>query len=468
MFKENNEKVNKSTFITYIVSSILLFVYLIMILLIKFSNVFPKSIVSELFAIFVLVFFYISLLVSIIFGILNFVKNKNKLVRKNIIIMYILIILINVLVLVIPNAIYDNSSEKAKTKLNTKAEELLDKLQGTESHILLYNELVKIDSQLSEFDKESYVSYNNNEELYICLEYNNRIMYGTKNNLKYSNTKYCEFNVEDASKRFALESYVKEHLESKYNIKIDEVNAHLVDQFCIDTCAPNTGRIEKFYIDYNNEIYHASVELINDKIVVTDDIEFDSNSNEENVENNQEELENVSCNYVAKQKKPNYSWIGNADESYFIDLNFECEKINVSIDESIQIVFNRNDFELEQALYENYDANIYINNNLVDGNLFKYSQTLDFSDSIEEDTFSVFKFNNLYFFTNYRASQCGGANTLITDANGKILKVIRSFTYTFNSDSTFTVHDSGSCPVIMNDNKDIIYKIEDNTIREVN
>lgn len=125
MFKENNEKVNKSTFITYIVSSVLLFVYLIMILLIKFSNVFPKSVVSELFAIFVLVFFYISLLVSIIFGIVNFVKNKNKLVRKNIIIMYILIVLINVLVLVIPNAIYNNSSEKAKTKLNTKAEELL-------------------------------------------------------------------------------------------------------------------------------------------------------------------------------------------------------------------------------------------------------------------------------------------------------------------------------------------------------
>lgn len=293
MFKENNEKVNKSTYITYIVSSALLFVYFIMILLIKFSNVFPKSVVSELFAIFVLVFFYISLLVSIIFGIVNFVKNKNKLVRKNIIIMYILIVLINVLVLVIPNAIYNNSSEKAKTKLNTKAEELLDKLQGTESHILLYNDLIKIDSQLSEFDKESYVSYNNNEELYICLEYNNRIMYGTKNNLKYSNTKYCEFDVTDAKKQFALESYVKEHLELKYNIKIDAIDAHLVDRICIDTCVPGTGRIEKFYIDYNNEIYHANVELINDVIVVTDDIEFNNNSNVEIENNNTQDDENT-------------------------------------------------------------------------------------------------------------------------------------------------------------------------------
>ena len=52
----------------------------------------------------------------------------------------------------------------------------------------------------TEFDKESYVSYNNNEELYICLEYKDRIVYGTKYNLKYSTKKYCEFDVTDVSK----------------------------------------------------------------------------------------------------------------------------------------------------------------------------------------------------------------------------------------------------------------------------
>ena len=281
MFKENKEKLNKNIIITYVASLVLLLVYLIMILLIKFSDVFPKSIVYELLAVFVLVFFYASLLVSIIFAVINFIKSKNKLIRKNIIIMYILIILINVLTLTIPNVIYNNASDVAKTKLYTKSEELLDKLNDTEDFILLYNDLIKIDNQLLEFDKESYASYNNDKELYICLEYNNRIIYGTKNNLEYSTTKYCEFDVTDVSKQFALESYVKEYLETKYNIEIDSIYAYIDDQICIDTCISNTGHIDAFYINYNDKKYEINVELVNGKMVITDDIEFDYSSNEE-------------------------------------------------------------------------------------------------------------------------------------------------------------------------------------------
>ena len=72
----------------------------------------------------------------------------------------------------------------------------------------------------------------------------------------------------------------------------------------------------------------------------------------------------------------------------------------------------------------------------------------------------------MYFFTNYIASQCGGADTLIVDKNGNVLKTIRNFTYTFNDDSTFTVHDYGNCFDI-NDDKEIVYKVENNMIVEI-
>lgn len=98
--------------------------------------------------------------------------------------------------------------------------------------------------------------------------------------------------------------------------------------------------------------------------------------------------------------------------------------------------------------------------------MFNYSLTNNWDDVISDSTFTVFKFKNLYFFTNYLAAQCGGANTLITDQNGKILKEIKSFTYTFNSDSTFTVHDYGNC-FEYDDDKDVIYKVEENTIKEI-
>ena len=170
MFKENNVKVDKSTRITYIISLLLLSLFLVINLLLNFSNIFSKSIIFYLITIFILVVFYISLLISVIFGIINFVKNKDKIVRKNIIIMYISIILVNVVCLVIPSKIYNVINDNYEEMLTKKAVELLEKLENTDEYILLYSDLKKFDSDVSKFDKKSYMLYKDKEELYICLE----------------------------------------------------------------------------------------------------------------------------------------------------------------------------------------------------------------------------------------------------------------------------------------------------------
>lgn len=166
------------------------------------------------------------------------------------------------------------------------------------------------------------------------------------------------------------------------------------------------------------------------------------------------------CDYKAEVKEPNYDWIGNPDESFNLDLSSDCEQFNINIDELIKLVFNRNESDDTYPLSRYFDVNIYINNNLVYTDLFN-------DVYIDENTFSVYKHNELYFFTNYLAAQCGGADTLIIDKSGEILKTISGFTYSLNTESTFTVHDYGNCFEI-NDDKDLTYEIKDNTIKENN
>lgn len=189
--------------------------------------------------------------------------------------------------------------------------------------------------------------------------------------------------------------------------------------------------------------------------------------------------DNNECYYTIEANNDNTDIFGNPDKVYHInldvinnnDLELKCEKSVVNIDDLVKIIFSRNDIQLENNINTdrivNYDLDIYINNNLIDSNVFKNSEANNWKHTVSSNSFRIYEFNNLYFFTNYAASQCGGAYTLIIDKSGNILKTINDFTYTFNTDNTFTVHDYGNCPVADSTGKDIIYKIEGNAIIEV-
>ncbi len=384
MLKENGVKVNKSTRITYIISLFLLLLFLVVNLLVKFSNIFPKSIFYDLITLSILVFFYISLFISVIFGIINFVKNKDKIVRKNIIIMYVLIILVNAVCLVIPSKIYNVMNENYEKILNKKAVDLLDKLENTDKYILLYNDLKSFDSDISKFGKESYMLYNNSKELYICLEYKNKIIYGVKDNFKYSTRKYCDFNSTKVSNTYALESYIKEYLESKYNIEIEEVESNIVDEFCIDaTCVPGTGHVQDFDVHYNNEIFVADLNVINDKIVITDNIQLDFSDN------------NV------KLAQLNEKFTNNE-----LTLNFIGEQTN----------------DIENGY--KYVLEIFIDNKQVDSKIFNDTTNKIIWSTNYASNFRVLTINNYYIFISSIAKQVNGDYVLILNKNGEF---VRSF-----------------------------------------
>lgn len=387
MLKENYVKVNKSTRITYIISSLLLSLFLVMNLLLKFSkfsNIFSKSIIFNLIIISVLVFFYISLLISVIFGIINFVKNKDKIVRKNIIIMYVLIILVNVVCLVIPSKIYNVINDNYEKMLTEKAVELLEKLENTDKYILLYSDLKKIDSEVSKFDKESYMLYSDKEELYICLEYKNRTVYGAKDDLEYSTRKYCEFDPTKVSNDYALESYIKEYLELKYNIEIEKVSSNIVDEFCIDaTCVSGTGHIHNFYVHYNNEIFEANLNIINNEIVITDNIQLDFSDNNVKLEQLNEKFTNNE-----------------------LTLKFIGEQTN----------------EIENGY--KYVLEIYIDNKQVDSKIFNNTANKLIWSTNYASKFRVLTINNYYIFISSVAKQVNGDYVLILNKNGEF---VRSF-----------------------------------------
>lgn len=266
-----NDSFNKGTKITYITSLILLLCYFVMILLIGFTDIIPNSIVSLLIALFLLVLFYFSLFISFIFGLMDFIKNK--VLRKKLIMIYLFIIFLNVLVFIIPCSIY----KRYDSKLKDKAYDLFEVFEDNDNYIFLYNDLVKMDDKVSSFGKNSYMIYNHNNDLYICLEYNNRVVYGTSSDLRFSSFRNCDFSLNDTENSFVLESYIKKYLSSKYNLEDLEVGSNIVGQFCIDgSCVNGSGYIDNFTVYYNNQRYDAFAAFSNGSIVVTDNIEFNN------------------------------------------------------------------------------------------------------------------------------------------------------------------------------------------------
>lgn len=274
------KNLNKGVKVTYIVSFIL-FILFILFYGLTCLDIFSLLARLNFLILCSLLFylFYLSSIISIIFGIVNFVKNKDIIIRKRLIIMYVFLLIIAIFTFVLPSFSDYYYNSKVMKSINP----LIEKIKNSEENKYVYfiKDLEKIDNSidLSDYDDSSYITYFDNK-IYVCMSDGEYKISGYENdisNKKINNiNKSCEFKFSNSQ----AEKYAKQYYNNKYEFvyinsaeAIDDCNYDYIIVFC-----PDYKRVK---VDTNYGTIISKIEVVNNEIVVTDNInEIISNVNE--------------------------------------------------------------------------------------------------------------------------------------------------------------------------------------------
>lgn len=267
------KKINKSVLITYIISCIFLGLYILFYSL-SFSLNYNLlgGFVYFVLSIVPFLFYCLSFVVSLILGIINFVKTKERTVKRNLIIMFIVLLLVGIAGQFIPKKINENIQKNYNDQVVKTLDSLINKIKNnnTNKYVYFIDDLKELDNSIdySKYDDTSYITYFNNE-IYVCMSNSNYKISGKENNFKESQidvaNKKCnyKFTFEEA------EEYSKNYFENKYkDIIIKKIE--VIDNCEYDYLIPFCPEYKEIKIGTNYGDIIIKIEIVNGKIVIQD------------------------------------------------------------------------------------------------------------------------------------------------------------------------------------------------------
>ncbi len=216
--------------------------------------------------------------VSVILGIINFVKKNNKKLRYKIIIMLIILILLSISPLIITN-IQSINDNKKQSQMQLVINDIVEKINNQEENQYVYflEDLQKLDKNFkispmgNEYDKGSYIT-NYEGKIYVCLSDGKWTTKGyiddqlkitkTTESCKYGFSLIISFDDKEI-KGTEGELYLEYYYKKNYGIKV-KANSNI-------ECSFTSCNIVDYTIKTTNGEYKVNLKVEDNKIEVVND-----------------------------------------------------------------------------------------------------------------------------------------------------------------------------------------------------